>query len=318
MVSQEHTNNADRRFSRGCNVGMNSKSVAVIGCNGYLGRHIVRSLQCDGFSCCGYDMHESASADCRIYRQCDITRQDFWLSLNPLNHVAIVFLAGLSGVEKSFVEPERFLSVNVMGLLRLLESLKGLGSAAPRIIFTSSRLVYEGGGEVGESASRMARSVYAATKIACEELLSAYHSRYGIPYIVLRICVPYGNLVSKDYSYGTMGFFLNRVRQGVPITIWGDGSIRKTYTYIGDICKIVSGMCSRSLPSGIFNVGGHDYSLREVAELVIEKFGGSFETIPYPEEAQKVEMGNISLLSNKLDGLMDLHYERLEDHLNEL
>ena len=77
-------------------------------------------------------------------------------------------------------------------------------------------------------------------------------------------------------------------------------------------------MCSRSLPCGIFNVGGHDYSLREVAELVVGRFGGSFETVPCPEDAQKVEMGNISLLSNKLDGLMDLHYERLEDHLDEL
>ena len=48
-----------------------------------------------------------------------------------------------------------------------------------------------------------------------------FHSHFTI----FRICVPYGNLIDELYSYGTIGFFINRAMKGQNITIYGDGSL---------------------------------------------------------------------------------------------
>lgn len=292
--------------------------VAIFGVNGYLGRHLAHWLGRCGICCVGFDIQDEGTVNTVEYFKCDVTDERFWDTFDASRYSSVIFLAGRSGVEASFKASRSFVGINVIGLLGLLERLKDLGKEAPNVIFPSSRLVYNGGGEVAEMSERCARSVYAATKTACEELLSAYHARYGVGYVALRICVPYGNLLSKEYSYGTIGFFMTQLKQGKPITIWGDGSIRKTYTYIKDLCRIVEKICTRPVPSGPYNVGGCDYSLKEVAEMMVSRFGGSYALVPWPEYADNVEMGNISLNSGKLDSVVGIQYEKMENHLDEL
>ena len=292
--------------------------VAIFGVNGYLGRHLAHWMGRCGFYCVGYDVQSIGAVNAKEYFKCDVTDECFWGSFDASQYSSVIFLAGRSGVEASFRDSRSFVGINVLGLLGLLERLKNLGEKAPKVIFPSSRLVYNGGGEVSEMSERRARSVYAATKTACEELLSAYHARYGIKYVSLRICVPYGNILSNDYSYGTIVSFMAQLRQGKPITIWGDGSIRKTYTYIEDLCRIVEKICTKSIASGPYNVGGCDYSLKEVAELMVSRFGGSYTLLPWPEYADNVEMGNISLNSRKLNSVVGIKYEKMENHLDEL
>ena len=167
---------------------------------------------------------------------------------------------------------------------------------------------------MSEGSVLEARSVYAANKIACENILSAYHHRYGVPYVALRICVPYGNLVGSKYSYGTVGFFLKCIRENRPITVYGDGANRKTYTFISDLCYIADKVACMNIASGVYNVGGYDYSLREIADILVGRFGGSVVSAPWPEEAKRVEMGDISLDSTKLDHAIRFGgYTRFED-----
>lgn len=292
--------------------------VAVFGANGYLGRHIVDNLVRDGVVCDAFDVHDDGPDESCCYKKCDVCSEDFWRSFEVDKYRAIIFLAGLSGVEKSFQFAGGFVRVNVGGFLSLLEKVAGIGENAPTIIFPSSRLVYEGG-RVSEDSARASRSVYAATKVACEELLSAYHCRYSIPYVCLRICVPYGNLLSHDYSYGTIGFFMRQIRSGVPITIYGEGEYIRTFTHIADICEVVKACVYETIQSGIYNVGGHDYSLRQVAQLIVDRFGGGFESVPWPDHARRVEMGSISLVSEKLDLAIGKHqYRKLEDFIGQV
>ena len=291
--------------------------IAIFGANGYIGRHLSRHLLGLGMSVDAFDVQPDSRIESVRYVQCDICDMDFWPRFQPEGYSAIFFLAGLSGVERSFREAETFLKVNIGGFANLLRRLEGLGESAPRLIFPSSRLVYDGGCAVDESSLRRSRSVYAASKVACEELLSAYHDRFGVPYVVLRICVPFGDVSDSGYSYGTIGFFMSNVRERKPITVYGDGSCRKTYTSIDDVCEIAVCCMDQSVPSGVYNVGGHEYTLREVAEMICARTGATWVSVPFPESARRVEMGNIAMDSSKLDAVIGkTEYRRLSDSID--
>ena len=294
-----------------------SAKIAILGANGYIGRHLSRHLLGLGISVDAFDVQPESRIESVRYETCDICDPGFWSRFRPQEYAAIFFLAGLSGVERSFREAETFLRVNIGGLAALLRRLEELGEDAPRLIFPSSRLVYDGGCAVDESSLRRSRSVYAASKVACEELLSAYHDRFGVPYVVLRICVPFGDVSDSGYSYGTIGFFMSNVREGKPITVYGDGSCRKTYTSIDDVCEIAARCIDASVPSGVYNVGGHEYTLREVAEMICARTGATWVSVPFPESARRVEMGNIAMDSGKLDAIIGkTEYRRLSDSID--
>ena len=105
---------------------------------------------------------------------------------------------------------------------------------------------------------------------------------------------------------------------GRPITVYGDGQCTKTYTYIEDLCMVFHKAITNSGVLGIYNVGGHDYSLKEVAEMVAKAHNGTIEFVPWPEEALSVEMGNISLNAAKLAGAIGfIEYKRMEELVNE-
>ena len=299
---------------------MEMQRVAIFGGLGYLGRYfqlfcIQNGIACDVFDCPSVIDQNGL----RSVVSCDVTQASFWESFQPEIYSSIAFFAGLSGPERSFESSERFLEVNEKGLMLLLRRIAPLGVRAPRILFPSSRLVYRGGGEVNETSELYPRSVYAANKLACEALLNAYHVRYDIPYVVLRICVPYGNPLHTSYSYGALGFFMTCIKAGRPITVYGDGSYYKTYVHIMDLCEISRRVLDPRVPSGIYNVGGCDYSLQQVAEMLVACHGGSVINIPWPEAAKRVEMGSISLNADKLAKAIDFTvYRRMADCISEI
>ena len=271
--------------------------VALFGSKGYLGSQLEYALG-----------HASVSVDGFDLPDCNVIGESFWKSFTPAAYDAVLFFVGLTGTEQSFSRADAFLSVNELGLIRLLTCLAPLGKDAPKVIFPSSRLVYRGSEQLlTEDAPKEAKTVYAASKLACEYYLQAYHERYGIPYSVVRICVPYGNLVSGHYSYGTIGFFLKQARQGGPITLYGDGFIKRTFTHVADICEVVYRL-TRIQSSGVLNVGGHDYFLRDVAELIAKRKGVGVEFMPWPELAERLESGSTffdaSLLANIIGDVM--------------
>lgn len=263
--------------------------IALFGGNGYLGSQLAAYYAAQGAVCDVFDMPSF-----------DVTRSACWDSFKATDYSAILFFAGMTGTEKSFTDAERFLDVNEHGLLNLLTRLAPLGARAPKVIFPSSRLVYKGADHpLTEDAPKEAKTVYAANKLACEYLLQAYRVRYGIPYAVIRICVPYGNIVSANYSYGTVGFFMKQAEKGGPITLYGDGSLRRTFTHVEDICSAVC-VLAESAVAGVFNVGGEDLSLLEAARIVAEKNGVEVAFAPWPTEALAMESGSTVFDSSKL------------------
>jgi len=278
------------------------RRLAVFGAKGFIGRQLMHYFTQKGFTCDGYDLPE-----------CDVTRNEFWHTFDPISYDAILFFVGLTGAERSFEESYRYMSVNEGGLLCLLQRLASFGQAAPKIIFPSSRLVYKGQTEpLTEEAEKQTRTVYAVNKLACEGLLFAYFKRFGLPYVVLRICVPYGSLVTCDYSYGTIGFFLRQIAERQVISLFGGGIGRRTFTHVADICQTVAFVVENPV-TGVYNIGGDDYSLAEAAALVVSQKGGSVRSVPWPSDALAIESGSTVFDSTKLDALMKPVYRHLAD-----
>ncbi len=269
-------------------------SIAIFGNKGYLGSQLECAFRAKKMAVQGFDLPEY-----------DISSEAHWVGFEPTRYSAILFFAGLTGTEKSFENAGSFLDVNERGLLNLLRKLAPLGAQAPKILFPSTRLVYKGReAALKEDDPKEAKTVYAANKLACEHLLEAYHARYGIPYVVTRICVPYGSLSGNDYSYGTIGFFLRQAEAGGPITLYGNGSIRRTFTHVADICAAVT-FLAESKTEGVFNIGGTTASLGEVAGLIARRKGVPVQNIPWPDVAARLESGSTFFDSTKLDALQD-------------
>jgi UDP-glucose 4-epimerase len=145
-------------------------------------------------------------------------------------------------------------------------------------------------------------------KIACENILEVYANRFDIPYTVYRICVPYGSSIGRDYSYGTVGNFLRQAREGRRITLFGDGSLRRTFTHVEDVCTqmLVSCWDKRSV-NETFNIGGETQSLRATATLIANSCGAKLEFASWPEHDLRIESGHTVFNSDKLSRIFSVY-----------
>jgi UDP-glucose 4-epimerase len=141
--------------------------------------------------------------------------------------------------------------------------------------------------------------------MAAEKILAIYQNTFGIDFTIYRICVPYGNLFDDAYSYGTLGFFLEKARKGEDIALFGDGSIRRTFTHVEDIARlIIESVQIDGTRNGIFNIGGEDLSLLEAAMLVAEKYDVAVKHVGWPEMALMLESDDTVFDGSRLNSLV--------------
>ena len=266
--------------------------LAIFGNRGYLGSQLQFWFAQKGCEVDGFDLPE-----------CDVSDLAFWQGFKPLEYDGILFFSGLTGTDKSFEEAENFILANELGLVRLLSRLAPIGEKAPKVIFPSSRLVYKGkDGPIGEDDEKETKTVYAVNKLACEGYLKAYGNMYGLPYAILRICVPFGSLVKGSQSYGTIGFFERQARAGKQISLFGGGDVRRTFTHVEDICKAVALLLERGC--GVYNMGGKEMSLRDAAESIARQHGVDVRAVPWPQTALRLESGSTVFDATRLNALM--------------
>lgn len=290
-----------------------SNTCIIIGSEGYLGKHIVHYASAYGYEIVGcYDVVEHGKS--YPYTGLDLTDKENLFKINP--DVDFIFLfAGMTGTYAGFDCFEKYVSVNEIGLLNLLDYLRTSGSRA-KVIFPSTRLVYKGIDQpLTEEAEKEAKTIYAVNKLACEAYLSAYSKVFGIPYTVYRICVPYGNEISGDYSFGTVGFFLRCAQKGRPVTLYGGGEMKRTFSHVADICHIILSTAKLSATDNeIYNIGGETKTLRQVAELVNRNYGVNIKSVEWPEKDLKIESGHTYFDSRKIDSLLPGYkYHSLEE-----
>ena len=295
------------------------KKIGVIGANGYIGKHIVSYLQ--RYYDVNVDSYDIV-AECNLpnYHKVDLTDKESIKGLN-LDIDYIFMFAGLTGTYNGFNEYEKFISINELGLLNLLDAIKN-SEYRPKVIFPSTRLVYKGVDKsLKEDDLKECKTIYAANKLACEGYLQAYHDSFDIPYTIFRICLPYGNLLSTDYSFGTVGFFIRQAKAGKDITLYGGGNIKRTFTHMEDLCyQIIEGSFHHESNGQTYNVGGETLSLHDAAEIIAAKYGAKVTEIPWPERDLRIESSHTYFDDTKIRSLLrNMNpYKKLSDFTNDL
>ena len=175
----------------------------------------------------------------------------------------VVFhLAAQIDVRRSVSDPVDDAATNVLGTLRVLELAREHDA---QVVFASTGGAIYGECErpATEAAERQPVSPYGTSKLAAEEYLAAWNRLYGTSHVALRLGNVYGPRQDPHGEAGVVAIFLSRIRDGVPATIFGDGSQTRDYVFVEDVVRAF--MAAVGADGGVFNVGtGIETSVREL------------------------------------------------------
>lgn len=284
------------------------KKISIIGANSYIARNMahVIMMNTNRYELKLYGTQEHHADGLNGYTQVDARDREQVKKIDFNSDIIFIF-AGKTGSANGFDDYSTFIDVNEKILLNILNEYRECNSRA-RIVFPSTRLVYKGRtGLLDEDSEKEFKTIYAMNKYSCEKYLEMYHNVYGVEYTIFRICVPYGTLVEGASSYGTAEFMLKRAMNGQNITLYGDGSVRRSLVHIEDLCDIMlSGAETKGCANNVYNIGGEDYSLNEMAKRIAKKYMVDVEYIDWPALAYKIESGDTVFNDSKLNKVLNL------------
>lgn len=278
----------------------------VIGCNGYLGKHLSAFLIEKGWFIFGYDTSELPMIPISKYQSIDISRKD-QIKKIEMSIDYIFFFSGITGTANGYQNYEKYIDINEKGLLHLLDMMKRSRSKA-RIIFPSTRLIYKGviGKKLDENAEKEFKTIYSLNKWFGEQVIQQYSNYFNIKYTIFRIGVPYGNLFSYKYSYGTVGFFLGKAVAGKNIVLFGTGDQKRTFTHVEDIClQIYHSILNPLSENRIFNIAGEAFSLKDIAQKIALKYDIKIEFKYWPEIDKNLESGDTIFDDKEIKSLIN-------------
>ncbi|MDW7732244.1 MAG: GDP-mannose 4,6-dehydratase [Methanolobus sp.] len=190
-------------------------------------------------------------------------------------HDVIIHTAAQISVKKSMEDPLFDADNNVFGTLNLLEGARR--GNVEKFIYFSSAAVY-GNPEylaVDEKHPVNPMSPYGASKLCGEKYCTMYHAAYGLPTACIRPFNIYSLRQDPSNPYsGVISKFIDRVRQGLPPIIFGDGLQTRDFVSAHDVVNMVVLLSrDRDHNGEVFNVGtGVKTSIIELADLVMEQF----------------------------------------------
>lgn len=164
---------------------------------------------------------------------------------------------------------------NLVGSINLInESIK---HKVKCFVFTSSIAVY-GAGQLPmtESTVPQPEDPYGVSKYAVEMDLKAAHEMFGLNYVIFRPHNVYGeNQNIGDKYRNVIGIFMNQIMQGKQLTIFGDGTQTRAFSYIDDVAiPIAKSVDTPAAYNQVFNIGADKpYTVNELAEVVSREFG---------------------------------------------
>jgi UDP-glucose 4-epimerase len=209
---------------------------------------------------------------------------------------------------------------NLIGSVNLInESIK---HKVKCFVFTSSIAVYgEGQLPMIESLTPMPEDPYGVAKYAVEMDLKAAHEMFGLNYVVFRPHNVYGEYQNIGDRYrNVIGIFMNQLMQGKPLTIFGDGTQTRAFSYISDVAPHIAKCVN--IPEAyneVFNIGGDkDYSVNELAQTVMKVLNMT-QDISYQEARNEVLHAYSDHTKAKhVFGLKDDSFVMLEEGLKKM
>ena len=258
--------------------------ILVTGGGGYIGSHCVRLLRQQGHDTLVFDSFERG--DRRAVEGPFIVGDllhppdlDFAFATGRFD--AVMHFAALVIVEESVSQPARYMQVNTIGTLNLLEAMRR--GNCKRLVFSSTAAVYGMPEQVPITEEHVLRPVnpYGLSKLLAEEQVRYYGREYRFEWVAFR----YFNAAGREFPYPAAKFrehdthLITRVlnaSEGKPLQVFGtdyptpDGTCIRDYIHVTDICR--AHLCAleyleRGGASGCFNIGiGNGNSVKEVVD----------------------------------------------------
>jgi UDP-glucuronate 4-epimerase len=199
----------------------------------------------------------------------------------------IIHLAAKAGVRPSITNPLAYQSTNILGTQMLLDFAKETG--VKQFVFASSSSVYGVNENLPWTENERLQPVspYAMTKLSGEMAGHVFSSLYGIRFIALRFFTVYGPSQRPDLAIHK---FIKSILTNQPITMYGNGSTSRDYTYVDDIVKgIVSAISYDKSLFEIINLGNnYAVSLKELIANIEEITSSKVSIDQQPEQAGDV------------------------------
>lgn len=254
--------------------------ILVTGCAGFIGARTTEYLLAQGRHVVGIDnmntyydvrLKQSRLAPLRahkrfVFKKIDIESSSGIAALfKKYRFSAVVNLAARAGVRYSLDNPRIYMTTNALGTLNLLEACKKF--RVHTYILASTSSLYAGACMPFREDTSAATPIspYAASKKSAESLCYTYHYLYGINVSVLRYFTVYGPAGRPDMCVFR---FIEWIRRGEPVQLYGDGNQSRDFTYIDDIA---AGTAAALHLRGheIINLGGHQpHTILHVISLI--------------------------------------------------
>jgi len=262
-------------------------SYVVTGAAGFIGSRVALALLDQGHTVLGIDNLSQAYDVCMKQHRLEAltSREGFkllqadiaekatidQLFAQNLNPAAVINLAAIAGVRASTTDPWSYLNTNTLGTLNMLEYARH--QKVPKFILASTSSLYGEDGtpphnELAPTDHPLAP--YAASKKGAEAFAYSYHHLYKIDVSVLRYFTVYGPAGRPDMS---MFRFCQWISEGRPVTITGDGSQSRGFTYVDDIASGTL-LALKKVGYEVFNLGGHEViSINDLVSMLEEMIG---------------------------------------------
>ena len=272
--------------------------VLVTGGAGFLGSYLVDALLAKGHEVTALD-DISAGAEEKIFQHRD-NRQFHFVRDSVLNDAVmdglinrcemVYHLAAVVGVHHYVINPYAVLNVNVNGTQIVLRHAHKYGR---KVLFTSTSEIYgrspdvpyrEDGDRVLGS-TRIDRWCYSTSKAVGEHFCFAYR-KLGLPVVIVRYFNVYGPRMDKLDTGRVVTIFLGKILRNEPVTVVGDGSQTRCFTYMDDAVEGTLRAGETPAAEGeIFNIGtNRETTILELARRMIALAGSSSQIVQVSQE----------------------------------
>ncbi|SDU12639.1 UDP-glucose 4-epimerase [Verrucomicrobium sp. GAS474] len=270
--------------------------VLVTGAAGFIGSHICRHLIREGCQVVALDDLSGGFAD-HVPPEAEFVRgsindealiNDLFAThrFEEVYHLAAYAAEGLSHFIKHFNYTN-----NLLGSVNLINA--SVNHGVKLFVFTSSIAVY-GRNQLPmrEELVPAPEDPYGIAKYAVELDLAESHEMFGLNYAVFRPHNVYGEHQNLGDPYrNVIGIFMNRILRGEPLTIFGDGTQTRAFSYIDDVAPAIVSVRHRPEAwNQVFNVGADTpYEVRRLADVIAADFGVKTPEIQFLPARNEVE-----------------------------
>ncbi len=198
----------------------------------------------------------------------------------------VVHFAAESHVDRSILEPELFLTTNIIGSQTLLDAAKRHWKLAPddkysreyregvRYLQVSTDEVYGALGAEGmftETTPLSPNSPYSASKAGADMIVRAYHETYGMPVNITRCSNNYG---PYQFPEKLIPLMIHNARHDKPLPVYGDGMQIRDWLHVSDHCSAIAAVLEKGTPGEIYNIGGNNEKANiEIVKLILRQLG---------------------------------------------